>query len=646
MASTLAALLKKTHIEDHDEILKSAEAALKQSKGDLEAQHVKAVALLNLDRYADAVTAIEAGGEKLEEKARLEYAYALYKSGKPAEAAEIAAKGSQRGYNHVEAQARYRTEDFERAAELYRQLSARQTQDVEADLKVNSSAVDVQLEWAGRGDLVLKKKPEREDLEAFETAYNAACGSLARGELGQGEVLLKRARNLVESADDLTEEDKETELLPITVQQIYVLTKLGRHEEAEKLAQSIGEATFPDTSSKFIARVNEIATAGAPRNPFLAQRLIAFDVETLKPDYPFANQTAILDQNRSALDLQAAKFGGVVKSTARALSHQSSATSDSHINGLSTVNVAAHAKNQTGKDALKHVLSLLEKRPKDVGVILSIVQLYVQTNNLSSATTLMENFLFKLEQSGDSGDLDVRHAPGLVGTIVSLYNAQTRREPARSALAIAATYWRSQPSNRPSGVTHLLKAAGSALSESHDPSHQALAHDIFQDLHSQDPSDRYSAAGLLAASPATATPSSLQPLDSLLSGIDTEALENAGIAAPPVDPSAAGTTRKRPADEQPKPKKAKKLCASKMPKDYDPNRTPDPERWLPLRDRSSYKPKGGKKGKAKQAMLAQGAVVDEKESKPATPGAEVVKGKQQQGGGGGAKKKKGKGGKW
>jgi signal recognition particle subunit SRP72 len=646
MASTLAALLKKTHIEDHDEILKSAEAALKQSKGDLEAQHVKAVALLNLDRYADAVTAIEAGGEKLEEKARLEYAYALYKSGKPAEAAEIAAKGSQRGYNHVEAQARYRTEDFERAAELYRQLSARQTQDVEADLKVNSSAVDVQLEWAGRGDLVLKKKPEREDLEAFETAYNAACGSLARGELGQGEVLLKRARNLVESADDLTEEDKETELLPITVQQIYVLTKLGRHEEAEKLAQSIGEATFPDTSSKFIARVNEIATAGAPRNPFLAQRLIAFDVETLKPDYPFANQTAILDQNRSALDLQAAKFGGVVKSTARALSHQSSATSDSRINGLSTVNVAAHAKNQTGKDALKHVLSLLEKRPKDVGVILSIVQLYVQTNNLSSATTLMENFLFKLEQSGDSGDLDVRHAPGLVGTIVSLYNAQTRREPARSALAIAATYWRSQPSNRPSGVTHLLKAAGSALSESHDPSHQALAHDIFQDLHSQDPSDRYSAAGLLAASPATATPSSLQPLDSLLSGIDAEALENAGIAAPPVDPSAAGTTRKRPADEQPKPKKAKKLCASKMPKDYDPNRTPDPERWLPLRDRSSYKPKGGKKGKAKQAMLAQGAVVDEKESKPATPGAEVVKGKQQQGGGGGAKKKKGKGGKW
>lgn len=643
MASALASLLKKTEIEDHDEILRSAEAALKQTKGDLEAQHVKAVALLNLDRYPEAVQAIEAGGEKLKQNAGLEYAYALYKSGKPAEAAEIAAKGSQRGYNHVEAQARYRTENFERAAELYRQLSARQTEDVEADLRVNSAAVDVQLEWLGKGDLVLKKKPEREDMEAFETAYNAACGSIARGELAQGEVLLKRARNLVESADDLTDEDKETELLPISVQQIYVLTKMGRQEEAEKLAQSIGEATFPDPSSKLIARVNGIATAGAPSNPFLAQRLLAYDLETLKPDYPFAYQTAILEQNRSVLDLQAAKFDGVVKSTAKELSHQSSATSDSRVNGLSAVNVAAHAKNQTGKDALKNVLPLLEKRPKDVGLVLTIIQLYVQTNNLSSATTLLENLLERLEQSGDSSELDVRHAPGLVGTLVSLYNKQTRREPARTALAAAATHWRSKAEHRPSGVTHLLKAAGSALSESHDPSHQNLARDIFQDLHDQDPSDRYSAAGLLAASPATAASSSLQSVDSLISGIDAEALENAGIAQPPVDPSAPATTRKRPAEEQPKLKKHKKLCASKMPKDYDPNRTPDPERWLPLRDRSSYKPKGGKKGKAKQAMFAQGAVSED--SRPATPGAEVVKGKQQQSGGG-AKKKKGKANKW
>jgi signal recognition particle subunit SRP72 len=66
----------------------------------------------------------------------------------------------------------------------------------ENDLRINSGATHAQLEWQGLGDLVEKKKPSREDLETFETAYNAACASLARGELGQGEVLLKRAKGL------------------------------------------------------------------------------------------------------------------------------------------------------------------------------------------------------------------------------------------------------------------------------------------------------------------------------------------------------------------------------------------------------------------------------------------------------------------
>ena len=62
------------------------------------------------------------------------------------------------------------------------------------DLRINSSAVDAQLEWALQGHLAKTRKPGREDLEAFETAYNAACGCIARGELGQAEVLLKRSK--------------------------------------------------------------------------------------------------------------------------------------------------------------------------------------------------------------------------------------------------------------------------------------------------------------------------------------------------------------------------------------------------------------------------------------------------------------------
>ena len=122
-------------------------------------------------------------------------------------------------------------------------------------MRINGSAVDAQLEWKGQNHLVQKTKPSREDMEAFETAYNAACGSIARGELGQGEVLLKRAKgksdysplnggangdpDLCNSSEDLSEAEKMAELLPISVQQLFVLCRLGRFEDAENLLAEI-----------------------------------------------------------------------------------------------------------------------------------------------------------------------------------------------------------------------------------------------------------------------------------------------------------------------------------------------------------------------------------------------------------------------
>ena len=48
--------------------------------------------------------------------------------------------------------------------------------------------------------------------------------------------------DLCNASDDLSDEDKQIELLPITVQQVYVLTRLGRTEEADKLAFRVNAA--------------------------------------------------------------------------------------------------------------------------------------------------------------------------------------------------------------------------------------------------------------------------------------------------------------------------------------------------------------------------------------------------------------------
>lgn len=641
--AALASLLKQTHIHDDEEVLRAANAALGQAKDDLNAQHVKVVALLKLDRFEDALRALGEGGDSLKERASLEHAYVLYKCGELAAAAALAQNGSQRGLQHVEAQARYRKEEFERAAELYQQLATQPGEDAEADLRINSGAVDAQLEWAGRSHLVQKGRQGRHDLEAFETVYNTACGSIARSELAQGEVLLRRAVDLCSSLDDLSEEEKQAELLPIKVQQIYVLARLGRIEEATELAQSIDYTTILDPITRQIAQINIIAATPAT-NPYLSHRLLGKDLQCLRPDYPFQFQFAVLRRVQYASDLQALKYDGVAKSTAKKLGREPSTSALS--NSLSVVNATAHAKGQTGKEALKRIIPVLEHRPSDIGLLLTITQLYVLTGNPASAMSLMDSFLDRLEQSTSAAEQDARFAPGLVAAAASLLGSQGRKTHARTGLAKAAIYWRRKPKDHhPIGCVHLFKSAASSLLESQDSEHLQLSREIFEELHAADANDQYAAAGLLAASPDKSSPqgiSLIKPIEWLISGIDAQMLETAGVAQPPSTNVSTKPSRKRPADEN-KPRKTKKLRESRLPKDYDPTKKPDPERWLPLRDRSTYRPKG-KKAKARQALFSQGAVANEGDgSRPVAPGGDIVKEKQQQGG---VKKKKGKAGKW
>ena len=88
----------------------------------------------------------------------------------------------------------YRAEQFCRAADIYEKLSQTPSPE-DHDLSINSWATDAQLQWKGEAEYVRHERPSREDLEAFETAYNAACLNIAKGALPQGEVLLNRAKS-------------------------------------------------------------------------------------------------------------------------------------------------------------------------------------------------------------------------------------------------------------------------------------------------------------------------------------------------------------------------------------------------------------------------------------------------------------------
>lgn len=346
-----------------------------------------------------------------------------------------------------------------------------------------------------------------------------------------------------------------------------------------------------------------------------------------------------MEQNGLVLDLLASKSKGVIKATDRILSKASPTTSP-HTNNVSILNAAAHAQSQLAKMGLKQITPLLEKRPKDIGLVMTVIQLYVLTNNHGSAVTVLESLIKYLSESSTPADQDVLFAPGLVALQVSLYSSQGRKSQIKAVLAKAASYWR----HRSKPPTSLLQAAGLSLLDSSDPEYQSVARDIFETLHQQDPNCKYATAGYVAAHALTspekvaAEADTLTSVARLIAGIDVAALEDAGV--PSLPSTTTTTSRKRPLDDKPKPVK-KRVRKSKLPKDYDPSKSPDPERWLPLRDRSTYKPKG-KKGKRKAEEKTQGGVVSEKAEGKAAGGEGIIKAASKPGGGQGKAKKKGK----
>ncbi|MGG6498754.1 UNVERIFIED_CONTAM: hypothetical protein NY603_38085, partial [Bacteroidetes bacterium 56_B9] len=78
----------------------------------------------------------------------------------------------------------------------------------------------------------------------------------------------------------------------------------------------------------------------------------------------------------------------------------------------------------------------------------------------AAAISLLENFTKGLSENDGA-----RFAPGLVATKVSLYRSQGRKGNARAELTQAALHHRQKAQQRPTGVTHLLKAAGKASLE-------------------------------------------------------------------------------------------------------------------------------------------------------------------------------------
>lgn len=271
---------------------------------------------------------------------------------------------------------------------------------------------------------------------------------------------------LCNDLEDLTPEEKELELEPVNVQEIYLLARTGQLDRAKELAASFSAKRWDlflpsfwpmlilrfsveDEAIKVIATINRIAVDAQAEdyNPYLA--LKAYTEATKNAvslaARPFSFQLKILKLDEAILDLDAGKSNAC---QSKATEYHNLYPADKSIN---VVNAAARTANMTGREVVKKIERMFEANPVDIGLALTLIQLRMSTGNITGSISTLELLFSKLEP-------DKRYQPGLVGLLVALYEHQGRKQHVRKVLSDASEWWRqsSQPVCQPPTSNRLI----------------------------------------------------------------------------------------------------------------------------------------------------------------------------------------------
>uniref|UniRef100_A0A8C3PWB7 Signal recognition particle subunit SRP72 n=1 Tax=Chrysolophus pictus TaxID=9089 RepID=A0A8C3PWB7_CHRPC len=198
---------------------------------------------------------------------------------------------------------------------------------------------------------------------------------------------------------------------------------------------------------------------------------------------------------------------------------------------------------------------------------------------------------------------ELQHKPGMVSALVTMYSHEEDIDSAIEVFTQAIQWYQQFQPESPVHLSLIREAANFKLK--HGRKKEAISD--LEELWKQNPKDVHTLAQLISAysladpEKAKVLSKHLPSSDTMSLKVDVDALENSH-GATYVRKKAGKLTGDSQQKEQGQGevKKKKKKKKGKLPKNYDPKVTPDPERWLPMRERSYYR--GRKKGKKKDQV--------------------------------------------
>jgi len=227
--------------------------------------------------------------------------------------------------------------------------------------------------------------------------------------------------------------------------------------------------------------------------------------------------------------------------------------------------------------------SFADQYPEDSLIVqLSLAQLQLSKGNIKEAIGTLSSIK------------SVKNKPGMVATLVSLYEEIHEIDEAIKVLDEYTAWWGSQQNDEEEYIKLLKENANFKLR--HKRFKEAAQ--MFENVIRLKPNDLEALPGLVI-SYSQVDPKLAQKYESKLPSlagtkeVNAESLEN--LAAPRF----GGKAQEAPTEEKPSERKKEKQTKRKKKKHLPKNLVglPDPERWLPMKDRSSYKKRTSRKGK-------------------------------------------------
>ncbi|KAJ9176241.1 hypothetical protein P3X46_011576 [Hevea brasiliensis] len=594
------ALNKHIQRSDYEQAVKVADQVLGVVPADEDALRCKVVALIKADSIDNALSTIQSA-QRVPVDFSFFKAYCLYRQNKLDEALE-SLKGQERRSEAMllESQIFFRMGKMDACVDVYQKLQKSKID----SLEINIVAA---LVLGGRASEVqgMMEANRVKASSSFELAYNTACSLIERNKYTEAEQLLLTARRIGQETlmdDNLAEDDIEIELAPIAVQLAYVQQLLGRSQEAMEAYTDIINRNLADESSFAVAINNFVALKGTrdvSNNLRKLDQLKEKDAQgfqlTCGLEKLSTKQRETIYANRVLLLLHANKMDQAREIVA-ALTDM---FADSVVPVLLQSAVLVR-ENKTSR-AEEILGQFAEKFPeKSKIVFLARAQIAAAAGHPQIAA----DSLAKIP--------DIQHKPATVATIVALKERAGDIDGASAILESAIKWWSNAMTEDNKLDVIMQEAASFKIRHGRE---EDAAH-LYEQLVKSHGSIE-ALAGLVSTiarvniDKAEAYEKQLKPLPGL-KGIDVDSLEKtSGAKHGEGSHISIADIQEEGKKEKPKKKRKRK---PRFPKGFDPANPgppPDPERWLPKRERSSYRPKRKDK-RAAQVRGSQGAVVREK----------------------------------